>query len=82
MSAEAFDVEDWLGAEVSGKILPDKVQLSLKKSFDDKAWDESFLPEDGTLEGAELKDAVDLFASILDDSSGSTASTKLGAAMK
>ena len=82
MSAEAFDVEDWLGAEVSGKVLPDKVQLSLKKSFDDKSWDESFLPEDGTLEGAELKDAVDLFASILDDSSGSTASTKLGAAMK
>ena len=44
MSADAFDIEEWLGAEVSGKFLPDKVQISLKKSFDDKAWDEMFPP--------------------------------------
>ena len=82
MSDEGFDVEFWLGADVGGKRLPERVQLQLKKSFTEKSWDEGMLPEDGTVEAADLKDAVELFVSILDDSSGSTPSTKLGAAMK
>ena len=73
MSTEGFDIEYWLGAEVSGKVLPKRVQTALKKSYDEKTWDEMFLSEDGTLEGAELKEAVELFSSILDDSSGTTA---------
>ena len=69
MSTTGFDIEEWLGADVNGKVLPDKVVKALKKTFDDESWDESFIPEDGTLgRGAELKDAVELFASILDDS--------------
>ena len=82
MSTTGYDIEEWLGADVNGKGLPDKVAKALKKTFDDEAWDESFIPEDGTLGGAELKDAVELFSSILDDSSGTSSSTKLGAAMK
>ena len=82
MSTTGYDIEEWLGADVNGKVLPDKVAKALKKTFDDESWDESFIPEDGTLGGAELKDAVELFSSILDDSSGTSSSTKLGAAMK
>ena len=82
MSEASFDVEIWLGADVGGKELPERVQLQMKKSYTAKSWDESMLPEDGTVEAADLKDAVELFLSILDDSSGSTPSTRLGAAMK
>ena len=70
MSEDAYDIAEWLGAEVGGKLLPEKVSKALKKSFEDEEWDESFIPEDGTLSGAELKDAVEHFVSILDDSSG------------
>ena len=82
MSTEEYDIDGWLGAEIGGKELPEKVSTALKKSFDKEDWDETFIPDDGTLDGTELKDAVELFTSILDDSSGSTADTKLGAAMK
>ena len=80
MSTEEYDIDGWLGAEIGGKELPEKVSTALKKSFDKEDWDETFIPDDGTLDGTELKDAVELFTSILDDSSGSTADTKLGAA--
>ena len=41
-SMSAFDVEEWLGAEVTikGKVetLPDRVQEALKKGFEDDLW--------------------------------------------
>ena len=48
----AFDVEEWLGAEVTikGKVetLPDRVQEALKKGFEDDLWTEADVPDEGT----------------------------------
>ena len=49
-SMSAFDVDEWLGAEVTikGKVetLPDRVQEALKKGFEDDLWTEADVPDE------------------------------------
>ena len=41
MSTEEYDIDGWLGAEIGGRELPEKVSTALKKSFEKEAWDET-----------------------------------------
>ena len=69
----AFDVEEWLGAEVTikGKVetLPDRVQEALKKGFEDDLWTEADVPGEGTtLDEADMLVRLVLFGAAHEDS--------------
>jgi len=69
----AFDVDEWLGAEVTikGKVetLPDRVQEALKKGFEDDLWTEADVPDEGTtLEEADMLARLVLFGAAHEDS--------------
>lgn len=69
----AFDVEEWLGAEVTikGKVetLPDRVQEALKKGFEDDLWTEADVPDVGTtLDEADMLVRLVLFGAAHEDS--------------
>jgi hypothetical protein len=72
-SMSAFDVEEWLGAEVTikGKVetLPDRVQEALKKGFEDDLWTEADVPDEGTtLDEADMLVRLVLFGAAHEDS--------------
>ena len=69
----AFDVDEWLGAEVTikGKVetLPDRVQEALKKGFEDDLWTEADVPDEGTtLEEVDMLARLVLFGAAHEDS--------------
>ena len=69
----AFDVEAWLGAAVTIKgkeeELPERVQLALKRGFQDDLWTEDDVPEEGTtLDEADMLVRLVLFGAAHEDS--------------
>ena len=69
----AFDVDVWLGAEVTIKgkdeTLPDRVQEALKKGFEEDLWTEADVPDEGTtLDEADMLVRLALFGAAHEDS--------------
>ena len=76
-----FDHAGWLAGVVTEKgverSLTARLQGQLTEGFDANCWDESNVPSKGALDEDEIKDALELWAAIMQDSAAASATNKV-----
>ena len=77
----SFDHAGWLAGVVTEKgverSLTARLQGQLAEGFTAKTWDESNVPSKGELDEDEIKDALELWAAIMQDSAAASATNKV-----